>query len=136
MRLLGRVVSSIGCVLIMDTLHASSEVAPGDVLRFSYADIRVAHGWDIPFRNGSVRVTGTSPQAGTYIRVDNDPKRDVIAFCDGDFAYVDEIAPDKANEDHAALVTYLLSAVRRNDWHAVSDAANDLRVLEARRGRP
>lgn len=48
------------------------------------------------------------------------------------FAYVDEIAPDKADADHAALVAYLLSAVRRSDWHAVSDAANDLRVLEAR----
>jgi len=35
--------------------------------------------------------------------------------------------------DHAALVAYLLSAVRRKDWHAVSDAANDLRVLEASR---
>ena len=36
-------------------------------------------------------------------------------------------------DDHAALVAYLLSAVRRADWHAVSDAANDLRVLEAKR---
>lgn len=33
---------------------------------------------------------------------------------------------------HAALVAYLLSAVRRADWHAVSDAANDLRVLESK----
>lgn len=39
---------------------------------------------------------------------------------------------DQAN-DRAVLVAYLLSAVRRSDWHAVSDAANDLRVLEARR---
>ena len=38
-------------------------------------------------------------------------------------------------DDHAALVAYLLSAVRRGDWHAVSDAANDLRVLEAQRSR-
>ena len=36
-------------------------------------------------------------------------------------------------DDHGALVAYLLSAVRRKDWHAVSDAANDLRVLEASR---
>lgn len=42
---------------------------------------------------------------------------------------------DTYEADHAALVAYLLSAVRRSDWHAVSDAANDLRVLEARRGR-
>lgn len=34
--------------------------------------------------------------------------------------------------DHrAVLVAYLKSAVERCDWHAVSDAANDLRVLEA-----
>lgn len=43
---------------------------------------------------------------------------------------------DEHVEDHAALVNYLLSAVRRADWHAVSDAANDLRVLEARHGKP
>lgn len=34
-------------------------------------------------------------------------------------------------EDRNALITYLLSAVRRCDWHAASDAAND-RVLEAK----
>lgn len=30
------------------------------------------------------------------------------------------------------MVRYLLEAVKRRDWHAVSDAANDLRVLEAK----
>lgn len=40
---------------------------------------------------------------------------------------------DTLTDDHAALVAYLLSAVRRKDWHAVSDAANDLRVMEAKR---
>ena len=34
-------------------------------------------------------------------------------------------------EQHAALVTYLRAKVEIADWHAVSDAANDLRVLEA-----
>ena len=34
-------------------------------------------------------------------------------------------------EHHAALVTYLLAKVEVQDWHGVSDAANDLRVLEA-----
>ena len=29
------------------------------------------------------------------------------------------------------LIAYLLAMVARGDWHAVSDAANDLRVLEA-----
>lgn len=31
----------------------------------------------------------------------------------------------------AVLESYLLSCVRRRDWHGVSDAANDLRVIEA-----
>lgn len=39
---------------------------------------------------------------------------------------------EPAIDGHAALVAYLLSAVRRKDWHAVSDAANDLRVLESK----
>lgn len=30
------------------------------------------------------------------------------------------------------LVLYLLSCVERGDWHGVSDAANDLRVFEAK----
>jgi hypothetical protein len=32
---------------------------------------------------------------------------------------------------HAALVAYLKEKVEASDWHGVSDAANDLRVLEA-----
>ena len=31
-----------------------------------------------------------------------------------------------------ALITYMLVKVQEADWHGVSDAANDLRVLEAR----
>lgn len=34
-------------------------------------------------------------------------------------------------EHHEALVQYLLAKVEVQDWHGVSDAANDLRVLEA-----
>lgn len=34
----------------------------------------------------------------------------------------------------AALIAYLKMKVDQADWHAVSDAANDLRVLEAERG--
>ena len=30
-----------------------------------------------------------------------------------------------------AYIEYLLMCVRLEDWHGVSDAANDLRVLEA-----
>lgn len=32
---------------------------------------------------------------------------------------------------HKALVEYLKVKVEMRDWHGVSDAANDLRVLEA-----
>ncbi len=35
-------------------------------------------------------------------------------------------------QQHIALVEYLRVKVDLGDWHAVSDAANDLRVLEAR----
>lgn len=34
-------------------------------------------------------------------------------------------------EKHVALVEYLRVKVDEKDWHGVSDAANDLRVLEA-----
>lgn len=34
-------------------------------------------------------------------------------------------------EHHKVLVQYLLAKVEVQDWHGVSDAANDLRVLEA-----
>lgn len=30
------------------------------------------------------------------------------------------------------LIEYLLAKVKEQDWHAVSDAANDLRVIEER----
>lgn len=35
------------------------------------------------------------------------------------------------DEQHAALVNDLKGKLEREDWHGVSDAANDLRVLEA-----
>lgn len=35
-------------------------------------------------------------------------------------------------ERRSALVEYLKVKTQECDWHAVSDAANDLRVLEAR----
>ena len=38
------------------------------------------------------------------------------------------------DEKHATLVQYLLVKVQERDWHGVSDAANDLRVLEASAG--
>ena len=35
-------------------------------------------------------------------------------------------------EQKATLTTYLLSKVRAEDWHAVADAAMDLREVEAK----
>lgn len=35
------------------------------------------------------------------------------------------------DEQRAALIAYLKMKVEQADWHGVSDAANDLRVLEA-----
>lgn len=39
-------------------------------------------------------------------------------------------------EHHAALIAYLKVKVDAADWHGVSDAANDLRVLEAQKPPP
>ena len=38
------------------------------------------------------------------------------------------------DEQHAALVADLKGKLERGDWHGVSDAANDLRVIEAENG--
>ena len=40
--------------------------------------------------------------------------------------------PSEYEKNRAAYIEYLLMCVRLGDWHGVSDAANDLRVLEAR----
>lgn len=34
-------------------------------------------------------------------------------------------------ERHAAIVTYMHAKIVEKDWHGVSDAANDLREIEA-----
>lgn len=39
--------------------------------------------------------------------------------------------PIEPRERHRILKEYLLSKAQEQDWHGVSDAANDLRVLEA-----
>lgn len=36
-------------------------------------------------------------------------------------------------DHHRTLVEYLKAKVDQADWHGVSDAANDLRVLEAQK---
>ena len=42
------------------------------------------------------------------------------------------ISESEYEKNRAAYVEYLLMCVRLGDWHGVSDAANDLRVLEAK----
>lgn len=44
-----------------------------------------------------------------------------------------DVAEERYLKRRAALMEYLMSALSVGDWHAVSDAANDLRVLEATR---
>ncbi len=42
--------------------------------------------------------------------------------------------PNRSDEitDREILIQYLLMKVRQEDWHGVSDAANDLREMDAR----
>jgi hypothetical protein len=35
-------------------------------------------------------------------------------------------------QQYDAIVRYLVSCLARKDWHGVSDAANDIRVMEAK----
>lgn len=62
--------------------------------------------------------------------------REAIARKDsGIYAAFDKAYPTPTSDyekNRAAYVEYLLMCVRLSDWHGVSDAANDLRVLEAR----
>ena len=37
--------------------------------------------------------------------------------------------------DREILIQYMLMKVRQEDWHGVSDAANDLREMDARAGK-
>lgn len=61
-----------------------------------------------------------------------EPKPDNVICIEGQvFIVRRDLKPDN---DLAAVEAYLMSCVRRRDWHGVSDAANDLRVLEARLG--
>lgn len=39
---------------------------------------------------------------------------------------------EKLEEQRKQLIAYLLSKVSAEDWHAVQDAASDIRELEAR----
>ena len=48
-----------------------------------------------------------------------------------DKAYM-ERKHDEYETNHDEYTKYLLLCVRLKDWHGVSDAANDLRVLDAK----
>lgn len=41
------------------------------------------------------------------------------------------LTKEEFENNRKAYTTYLLMCVKLGDWHGVSDAANDLRVLEA-----
>lgn len=40
--------------------------------------------------------------------------------------------PTDTKTDHEILIDYLLMKAQHEDWHGVSDAANDLREIDAR----
>jgi hypothetical protein len=42
-----------------------------------------------------------------------------------------DITHNVLSHKRATLIAYLQEKTKEGDWHAVSDAANDLRVLEA-----
>ena len=49
--------------------------------------------------------------------------------------YADQQAldePTSTKTDREILIDYLLMKARQEDWHGVSDAANDLREMDAR----
>jgi hypothetical protein len=70
-----------------------------------------------------------------YAKQFESPKQDFPPKGEG--VWVDEKRngipnPSEYEKNRAAYVEYLLMCVRLGDWHGVSDAANDLRVLEAK----
>lgn len=118
---IGRMTSStLAHAVTMTVASDAGKAKPGDVLRLSYLH-------DGPLRPGQLTVVNADPITGC-IHVNGCIRDAIPAACHDDYVFV-----ESSVDDHAALVAYLLSAVRRKDWHAVSDAANDLRVLEARR---
>lgn len=100
----------VGAVLAFSPGRLSPH-RPGSVTVMSSYDVTISH----PHGFGHATCVDILPGTGC-------PSATV-----GDWVFADV----DDNDDHAVLVAYLLSAVRREDWHAVSDAANDLRVLEA-----
>jgi hypothetical protein len=120
-----------------------AHIADDEIILVRQEDARLLRGMGAlaiygPFgpRPGVIRVRVVLCELGKVVALE--PVRNTVPLaCAGDSigAVPSEARLDDGYEqDHAALLAYLLSAVRRKDWHAVSDAANDLRVLEASRG--
>lgn len=107
-----------------------------DVSRFKAGDVVKAKAcsFDGPFRSGYAYVLRSDSNYGVVYLNGNG----ISAMCSGDYLAVwssATVREDVDGSDHKVLVSYLMSCVRRKDWHGVSDAANDLRVLEAKQGR-
>jgi len=79
---------------------------------------------------GVVSVAAMDVEQGVIVTVDSVASTAPTA-CAGDTIVAVSQSVDSYDADHATLVAYLLCCVRRMDWHGASDAANDLRVLEA-----
>lgn len=123
--------------IIMCRSSDAARAEPGNIIRLSHihdAKSAVALEHQDLLRPGQLIVSGVDPLSG-HIYVDRPIREAIPAACHDDYVFVQETPSEHALDHHAALVAYLLSAAQRQDWHAVSDAANDLRVLEARAGR-
>jgi hypothetical protein len=105
----------------------------GDVSAYKRGDvIRLTVSPEAGMRDGSLNIHYVDERSGVLYTGTN-VNVAVPTACVGDYVAIDRgprIVAD-ADHHHATLVAYLLAAVDRSDWHAVSDAANDLRVLEA-----
>jgi hypothetical protein len=81
-------------------------------------------------------ISDTVPTAaeGDYLFVEHLGRDALCLGCMGSFAS-DELDAHRRSCGHGdrrtALIAYLKSCIDVGDWHGVSDAANDLRVLEA-----
>jgi hypothetical protein len=94
-------------------------VKAGDVVKLSSSGTKC--------RPGEMRVTRCDEAAGFIYGHVND----IVGAARLDCIHIMESSSD----DVEAVESYLISCVRRRDWHGVSDAANDLRVLEALQGK-
>lgn len=111
-----------------------------------------------PPRPGSATVTKVEQLTDApdvfIVHIDSPTRSAITGACDRDYVFLERVAgeipagytivsgpPIESRESisplvadaHATLVAYLLLAVQRKDWHAVWDAAIDLKLLEASR---